>query len=282
MIAALLGTPSATELHVMTLNIRRDLGALAWPRADRWETRRPRLTALLRTEQPDVLGVQEALPAQAAAVCAALGPSFRHIGHGRLPGPRGEGCPLFYDADRLELRTWRQIALSRTPDRSGSRSWLSVTPRVAVEASFRDRRTDAMLTVLNTHLDAFSPWARLRQAQAVHDVAAASAAPVILLGDINASAGSAAWRALEADDVLRDSWTAAVSRRTPAWGTFAGYRTPRRGRRIDGILVSPALPVRRAGIDARQYGGGWPSDHLPVHALIDPASPAAVPPEEHA
>ena len=28
MIAALLGTPSATELHVMTLNIRRDLGAL--------------------------------------------------------------------------------------------------------------------------------------------------------------------------------------------------------------------------------------------------------------
>lgn len=184
MTAPLLGTPSATELHVMSLNIRRDLGALAWPRADRWEIRRPRLTALLRTERPDVLGVQEALPAQAAAVSAALGPSFRRVGHGRLPGPRGEGCPLFYDADRLELRTWRQVALSRTPDRPGSRSWLSVAPRVAVEASFRDRRTGAPVTVLNTHLDAFSPWARLRQAQAAHDLAAASATPVILLADV--------------------------------------------------------------------------------------------------
>ena len=278
MTAPLLGTPSATELHVMTLNIRRDLGALAWPRADRWEIRRPRLTALLRTERPDLLGVQEALPTQAAAVSAALGPSFRRVGHGRLPGPRGEGCPLFYDADRLELRTWRQVALSRTPDRPGSRSWLSVAPRVAVEASFRDRRTDAPVTVLNTHPDAFSPWARLRQAQAVHDLAAASATPIILLADVNAAAGLAPWRALEADDVLRDSWTAAVTRRTPAWRTFSGYRSPRRGHRTHGTLVSPTLSVRRAGIDARQYGGGWPSDHLPVHALIDLA-PAAAPEE---
>ncbi|WP_101844783.1 endonuclease/exonuclease/phosphatase family protein [Zhihengliuella sp. ISTPL4] len=281
MIAPLLGTTSATELHVMTLNIRRDLGVLAWPPADRWSVRRPRLAALLRAERPDVLGVQEALPAQGAAVSAALGPSFRRIGHGRLPGPRGEGCPLFYDADRLELRAWRQVALSRTPDRPGSRSWLSVSPRVVVEATFADRRTGAAVTVLNTHLDAFSPWARLRQAQAVHDVAAASAAPVILLGDFNAPAGTAPWRSLEADGILRDAWTSAVSRRTPAWGTYGGYRPPRRGRRIDGILTSPALPVRRAGINARQYEGGGPSDHLPVQALINFA-PAAVPPEETA
>lgn len=277
----LLGSPSTTELHVMTLNIRRDLGALAWPPADRWSVRRPRLTALLRAERPDILGVQEALPAQAAEVSAALGPSFHRVGHGRLAGPRGEGCPLFYDADRLELGGWRQVALSRTPDRPGSRSWLSVSPRVVVEASFRDRRTGAALTVLSTHLDAFSPWARLRQAQAVHDVAAAAESPVVLVGDFNAPAGTAPWCALEADDVLRDSWTAAVSRRTPAWSTFAGYRPPRRGRRIDGILTSPALPVRRAGINARQYGGGWPSDHLAVQALIDLA-PGAIPPEETA
>lgn len=281
MTAPLLGSPSTTALHVMTLNIRRDLGALAWPRADRWEVRRSRLRALLRAEQPDVLGVQEALPAQAAEVSAALGPSFHRVGHGRLAGPRGEGCPLFYDADRLELRGWRQVALSRTPDRPGSRSWLSVSPRVVVEASFRDRRTGAVLTVLNTHLDAFSPWARLRQAQRVHDIAATSTVPVILLGDFNAPAGTAPWRALEADGILRDAWTAAVSRRTPPWSTFAGYRSPRRGRRIDGILTSPALPVRRAGTNARQYGGGWPSDHLPVQALIDLA-PAVIPPEETA
>ena len=279
MTGPLLGVPSNSELHVMTLNIRRDLGALAWPPADRWEARRSRLTALLQAERPDVLGVQEALPAQAAHVAAALGPTFRIVGHGRLPGPRGEGCPLFYDADRLALREWSQVALSRRPGQPGSRSWLSVAPRVVVTATFRDRRTGRLLTVLNTHLDAFSPWARLRQAQAVQAIAAAARTPVLVLGDLNTTAGAAPWRALAAGDRLRDTWPTAASRRTPAWSTFGGYRPPRRGRRIDGILASPEFSVRRVGINPRQYGGGWASDHLPVQALIALAPPAVHPEE---
>lgn len=275
----LLGAAADTDLHVMTLNVRRDLGALAWPPEDRWPRRRPRVAVLLRAERPHVLGVQEALPAQAAVVRHALGPSYRMLGDGWLPGPRGEGCPLFYDAERLELRAGSQYALSRHPERPGSSSWLSL-PRVVVAALFRDRLTGREVTVFNTHLDAFSPWARLRQAQAIHRRAEAAAAPVIVLGDFNARAGSAPWRALQSGGLLTDTWTTAESRRTPAWGTFARYRPPRPGRRIDGILASPELRVRRAGINARRHEGGWPSDHLPVQVLFDLDSATPDRPEE--
>lgn len=275
----LLGAAADTDLHVMTLNVRRDLGALAWPPEDRWPRRRPRVAVLLRAERPHVLGVQEALPAQAAVARDALGPSYRMLGHGRLPGPRGEGCPLFYDAERLELRAWGQYALSRHPERPGSSSWLSL-PRVVVAALFRDRLTGREVTVFNTHLDAFSPWARLRQAQAIHRRAEAAAAPVIVLGDFNARAGSAPWRALQSGGLLTDAWNTAESRRTPDWGTFARYRPPRPGRRIDGILASPELRVRRAGINARRHEGGWPSDHLPVQVLFDLDTATPERPEE--
>lgn len=277
MSAPLLGRPRDTELLIMSVNVRRDLGVLAVRAADRWATRRDHVAAMLRAEQPTVLAVQESLPAQARAIRAALGPAYGSIGHGRRPGPRGEGCPVFYDRERLELLDGWQRALSDRPEVPGSIAWTSVLPRVVVGARFRDRRCGVEFTLLNTHLDAFSPWARRRQAAEVHAAAVAAGTPVVVTGDLNAAEGSAPWRALTADGVLRDTWRVADTRATPAWGTFAHYRAPRVGRRIDAILASAEVHVVRAGIDPRQHGGGWPSDHLPVQALVDLAPPAPGP-----
>ncbi|MCT1479131.1 endonuclease/exonuclease/phosphatase family protein [Microbacterium sp. p3-SID336] len=275
MTAPLLGPRGDTELLVMSFNVRRDLGRFTWRRADRWTTRRDRVAELLRTERPQLLGVQEAMLGQAAVIGSALGAAYRFVGHGRRPGPRGEGCPLFYDAEQLELLSWRQRALSDRPDVPGSTSWTALLPRVMVEAQFRDRGTGETLTAVNTHLDAFSAHARLRQAQALRGALPAPAERVIVMGDLNAPAGSAPWRALMDERLLRDAWTAAASHATPEWRTFAGYRRPRRGHRIDGILVSPDILVRSVGVDARMHDGGWPSDHLPVLALLDASSRGA-------
>lgn len=269
MTTPLLTPPSGTELLVMSFNVRRDLGLVALRPADRWSGRRHRVAAMLRAERPHVLGVQEALPAQAAAIRTALGPAYRSIGHGRLPGPRGEGCPMFYDRERLELLDAGQHALSDRPDVAGTTAWTSVVPRVLVRARFRDRRSTAVFTVLNTHLDAFSPWARHRQAAEVRAAAVAADTPVIVTGDLNTSEGSAAWRSLTSDGVLRDTWHTADTRATPAWRSFSNYRAPRRGRRIDAILASSDVRVARVGIDPRPHGGGWPSDHLAVQAVVD-------------
>lgn len=265
---ALIGPARAPDLHVMTFNVRRRMPALASRPADRWSTRRPLVQALLVAEQPTLLGVQEALRPQAAAIAEALGPRYRFIGHGRQPGPRGEACPLFYDADRLELLDWRQQALSDRPDEPGSVSWGNLIPRVLVRATFRDRVTSAVFLAVNTHLDVFSARARLRAAQEIRRLVADQPLPAIVTGDLNADPGSAPVHELLADRTLVDAWTAATACLTPEWGTYAGYRSPRPGRRIDWIAVSPEASVLTAAINGRSIDGGWPSDHLPVQAVL--------------
>ncbi|MCR2817521.1 endonuclease/exonuclease/phosphatase family protein [Microbacterium sp. zg.Y1090] len=269
MTAPLIGATEAPDLHVMTFNVRRRMPRLLARPADDWRRRRDRVAALLQGERPTLLGVQEALPDQAQAIGAALGPGYRRVGHGRQPGPRGEACPLFFDTERLQLVDWRQTALSDEPDRPGSTSWGNVIPRVLVRATLRDLSTGAVFAAFNTHLDVFSAQARLRGAEEIRRQVGGLALPAVVMGDLNAGPDSAAVAALLAADDLVDGWRAATQRLTPEWGTYGGYRAPRSGRgRIDWIAVTPDVEVRRAAINPQRIDGGWPSDHLPVQAVV--------------
>lgn len=262
------GRVDAPELHVMTYNIRRRLGIDPRP-ADRWSRRQEPLRLLLAAESPTVLGVQEAMPDQAAFIAATLGPRYRSIGRGRNRDGRGEACPLFYDADRLELIEAEQTALSAQPAEPGSRSWGSVVPRIVVSALFRDRATDARFGVMNTHFDPFSAAARVRSSEIVRGAASEATEPVIVMGDLNAAASSPALRVLLSGGVLRDAWANARTHLTPGWGTFVNYRRPRADApRIDWIVVTEDVRVLRAAIDGEPVDGRWPSDHLPVHAVV--------------
>ncbi|WP_109211680.1 MULTISPECIES: endonuclease/exonuclease/phosphatase family protein [Microbacterium] len=262
----LIGPVAAPFLHVMSFNIRRRMTGIAWRRADRWRHRAPAVRALLQLEQPTILGTQEAMPDQARAVLKALGARYRFVGRGHGRDGRGEGCPLFYDDERLELAEWEQTALSAHPHKSGSRTWGNLIPRIAVAARFRDRATGHEFTAINTHLDPFSPRSRLRAADALKTIAGFG--PTVLAGDLNAGADSRTLRALLDDGVLRDAWSTAERRVTASVGTFVNYRSPRPDRpRIDWILVTAGVDVERAAINARPIEGIWPSDHLPVQAV---------------
>ncbi|RLK52571.1 endonuclease/exonuclease/phosphatase family protein [Microbacterium telephonicum] len=262
-------------IQVMTLNVRRPLGVFTVRRADRWSGRRVHLARLLRHEAPTVLGAQEVTPGAAKLMQAALGPTYRFVGHGRAPGPRGEACPIFYDSERLALESWTQRALSDTPERAGSRSWGNPLPRVVVDAVFTDLRTGAQLAVVNTHLDPFSERSRIRSARLIREAAAARAEPVIVTGDFNSAPDSATARTLHLGGTLRDAWTAAESRASPEWGTHTSYRPPRPGPRIDWIAVGDGIRVLRAAIGGRRRLEVRASDHLPVRAglLIDGSGP---------
>lgn len=259
---------TGAALRVMTWNVRRPMCEWSWNRADRWSVRKPRLRALLQAERPSVLAAQEAVPEQARVIRDSLGGQYRWIGRGRSRDGRGEGCPVFYDSARLELRQWRQFALSETPEVPGSRSWGSMFPRIVVTAVFRDRSTGAMFRLVNTHLDPFSSRARLRSADVIRSLSAGSKEPVLVTGDLNAGPESPALERLQEGGCLVDAWHAAAERLTPEHGTLANYRQPRPGRRIDWILTSPDISVKRAWINAAQHLGGWPSDHLPVQAEV--------------
>lgn len=260
----------AASLPVMCFNVRRPLPALLSRGADRWSRREPLLAELLRRERPALLGAQEVLPGPATGIRNALGPSYRVVGVGRRAGGRGEGCPIFYDSERLDLLDHEQVALSDTPEVAGSRGWGNPLPRALVVATFRDRISDTVFSHLNTHLDPFSARSRVRSAAAVRDRAVRAGHPAIVTGDLNAGADSAAVRELLRDGRLVDAWAAADERSTPAWGTYAGYRSPvPDGPRIDWIAVTPSIHVRRAAIDPHPTRGRSPSDHLPVTATVE-------------
>ncbi|HET7414600.1 MAG TPA: endonuclease/exonuclease/phosphatase family protein [Arthrobacter sp.] len=263
----LLGPAHVPQLHVMTLNVRHPTPHLRRNHPDRWKLREPAVSALLRLERPTVLGLQEALPMQLAAVESALGNGYRRIGTGRRNGRVGEHCAICFDETRLELLDWRQEALSDTPDISGSIGWGNWIPRILVSALFRDRSTGHRFMVFNTHLDHLSAKSRIRSAEAIVDMLPKDV-PAFVTGDFNAGHRSRVHRAFTGGGTVLDSWNVAEQRLTEPWGTFLSYRPPKNnGRRIDWILTTPSITVRQVAVNTGKYDGGWPSDHAPVQLM---------------
>ena len=249
----------------MSLNIRRKVPFTARDDPDRWSTRAPRLRAMLHREQPAIVGVQEAMPQAVRLVLRGLGPDYRSIGYGRNSNRLGERTPIFYDSRRLRLETWSQLALSDTPEVSGSRGWGNRIPRMVVSGLFTDLATGASLHFLNTHFDHESQRARVRSAvmlaELVRDV------PAILTGDFNTDAHTAPYRSLVPP--LTDAFEDAPHKLSAEWGTFPDYATPVHDRkRIDWILATPGIEIVSAGIDARDYPERAGSDHLTVQAVV--------------
>ncbi|WP_349898388.1 endonuclease/exonuclease/phosphatase family protein [Parafrigoribacterium soli] len=267
--AAVVGPVDAPNLHVMSFNIRRRLPHLNPRSPDRWVHREPLIKRLLEAEQPSLVGVQEALFDQANFVRHALGERYRSVGYGREANRGGEGCPLYYDSKRLELLDWAQTALSDTPSVPGSTSWGNRTPRMLVDATFRDRAAGIEFQAINTHLDNYSRKARLRSADVLARIVTASPLPTILTGDFNTDADSEPYDLLTRPGLMIDSWDVAKERLTEAWGTFLGYRAPKHDRkRIDWILTTPTITTLKAAINVTRYERGWPSDHAPVQAVL--------------
>jgi endonuclease/exonuclease/phosphatase family metal-dependent hydrolase len=268
--APVIGPAVAPDLSVMSFNIRRRLPRpFSWG-GDRWATRAPLVGRLLAAERPTVVGLQEAFADQTDFVAHSLGPQYRAFGRGRNADGGGEGCPIVYDSDRLELLDWMQLALSSTPQVAGSRSFGNPMPRVVVVARLRDRATGMALRAVNTHLDPFSARSRLLGSRLIVDLLGRGAdTPTVLTCDANAPTGSPPYRQLTGEGGLADAWHSADDLLTPEWNTYSGYRAPRAGgRRIDWLLVGGGIRVRRAGINATRFDGRAASDHEPVQALL--------------
>ncbi|HEU5128499.1 MAG TPA: endonuclease/exonuclease/phosphatase family protein [Glycomyces sp.] len=262
--APLIGRAEAPRLHVMTYNLRAAGGRSPHP----WTRRRPLVAALLERERPTVLCTQEGRFRQLRELRADLdGYDWLHLG--REGGSRGESTAILWDERRLAPLEYDHLWVSRRPDVIGSRSWGSRAVRMLTWVHFEDLATGRDCYVVNNHLDHRSERARRKGARLNAELAARFRAPVVVAGDFNCPAGSAAHRTLTRIG-LADAWDAAEERLTPAsWGTFNGWRrTPAEGgARIDWILVR-GFTVDRAGVNARTEDDLPPSDHWPVQALL--------------
>jgi endonuclease/exonuclease/phosphatase family metal-dependent hydrolase len=252
-------------LHVMSFNLRR---GSATPNS--WALRRPLVAELLRRERPTLLGTQEGLYDQLKDIQRDL-PEHDWIGVGRGGGSHDEFTAVHYDTRRLEPLEFDHFWLSDTPDVIGSRSWGNRTIRMVTWVRFADLRTGGQFVAVNTHFDHESENSRLRSAVLLRDRIGGFAPdlPIVVTGDFNTPADrSAAYETLVTGAGLTDTWTAAAERTGPLYATFHGYGplVPD-GARIDWILTR-GVTVHTAGINTFTQDGRYPSDHLPVQALV--------------
>jgi endonuclease/exonuclease/phosphatase family metal-dependent hydrolase len=257
------------ELHVMSFNLR--YASDAPPNS--WHDRRPVVRTLLRRERPELIGTQEGLYGQLRDIQTDLPDHYDSIGLGREGGSRGEAMQIFYDSRRLEPLEFHHYWLSDTPEVVGSKTWGGCCPRMVTWVRFHDTATDTEFYAVNTHLEAFDPDARRQSADLVLQRMQAEfepRVPVVMTGDFNepAEEGRAVYDALVVGGPLADTWAESRSR-GERFGTFHGYeQLVEDGERIDWILTTPGIRARLAHINTFEQGGQYPSDHLPVQAVL--------------
>ena len=259
-------TAANPRLRVMTYNVRyaSDQGP------HRWQVRRPLAQRMLAEQNPDVIGMQEALYRQVKDFDQDL-PDHAWIGLGREGGSRSEFMAVFYRRERLDPVAFGHYWLSDTPNVIGSATWGHSNRRMVTWVRFLDRMSGKQFYLVNTHFDHEVRTAREKSARLVFERISKwnSSVPVLLLGDFNALAEqSEVYQTLVGPQRLVDTWLAAKER-GPLYDTFHGYRgLLRTGRRIDWILARGSVQVESSRVITFQQQGQFPSDHFPVVADV--------------
>ena len=262
MILSAAGMPAMaadTPLRIMSFNIRLPVESDG---VDYWETRKPLAVRMLEEQQPDVIGLQELVKAQADYLAREL-PQYAWLGRGRDADGGGERMGVFYRKDRLKVVESGDFWLSDTPDVPGSITWNHLYPRMVTWALFEQRSDGKRFYFFNTHL----PYreqdeaARVKGANAIAQRIAALPAnvPVVLTGDFNTTPDSDVHAVLAR--TLQDAWTTAP-RVEGSDATFHGF-TGTADRRIDWIFVKGVTLVSATSVTTRWHQR-YPSDHFPV------------------
>ncbi|KAE9020677.1 hypothetical protein PR003_g8918 [Phytophthora rubi] len=145
-----LSCSAASQLKVMSFNLRTSMANDPCP-SGCWEQRKWRVKQLVDKYEPDLIGTQEGAPDQIEFFQSQL--SFASTGECAGDCQSNERDSIFYKTDRWDLLNTSTFALSDTPDVIPSNTWGLQYLRAAVIARFRDKATDRVVCMLNTHFD---------------------------------------------------------------------------------------------------------------------------------
>lgn len=257
----------AQSLKVMTYNIRLNIasdGENAWP------NRKDFFTSQIQFYEPDIFGIQEALPDQVIDISNILG-QYAYIGIGRDGEGRGESSNIFYKKDRFKVLETQTFWLSETPGEI-SKGWDAALNRVCTYALLSDKTTGKRFWVFNTHLDHIGEMARTKSIKLILSKIEAVNRPdypVIFMGDFNSEPG--AERIISLKNEMVDSRSASKNAPFGPSGTFNGFKHNEPVTHlIDYIFISKneKLKVLKYAILSDSKDLKYPSDHLPVYVEL--------------
>lgn len=261
------------DIRVMSFNIR-----FANPQdgVDFWPNRKEMAASMIRFNEADIVGLQEAMRSQLDDLEALL-PGYAWYGLCRTDGsvnpePDNEFSAVLYRRDRFELLDSATFWLSENPDKVGSKGWDAALPRICSWIKLRDKRSGKEFYHFNIHFDHRGEQARAESAKLlvkrIGEIAGAS--PAILTGDFNCVPTDEPYRILTAKGSgLADALFLSEIPHHGPLSTWSGFQFPGMpGRRIDYIFVNNKVEVRKHAILSDCWSGRFPSDHLPVLAEI--------------
>ena len=278
----------AQEISVVTYNVRysnsSDTNA-----GNGWATRRAYLINLMNFQQPDLLGVQEAVQGQITDLESGL-KGYGRIGVGRNDGKEsGEHSSIFYKKDRMALHDHGDFWLSDTPEKPSkgfpSKGGSTTYYRICSWGKFLDRVTGSYIYYFNTHMDLDETNRQQSYyliKRKIQEIVGSVNAPIIISGDYNAVQTGDSYKLFYNSGFLYDCFNRA-KQKFMTNGTCPGFNAGNYStvsgelRRIDHIFVTKNFDVNHYGVlnpcyystagSADYYERAY-SDHSPVMAKL--------------
>ena len=258
------GKSSVSNLKVLSFNVRY---GTANDGENSWQFRKEQLFDLLRLENADIIGLQEALDGQLKEILAQF-PEYESIGVGREDGiAKGEYAAILFKKDKLKIAEKGWFWFSDKPDEPGSKTWGNNVTRICTWTLFNEKSTGKQFYFYNLHLDHESQTSREKSSQLLLKYIEGKTLPAIITGDFNAGEDNQAIKIL-----LKAGFEDSFRKIHPdvkEASTYHAFKGGTKGDKIDYILCTKDFKVSGAEINRTNRNGRYPSDHFPINALLE-------------
>ena len=250
---------TSEKVNIMTYNIRLDTETDG---INMWDNRKEGIVSLIKEEDVDILGIQEALPDQIDYLSNQL-KDYNYIGEGRNGGNSGEYSAIYFKSERISLKEEETFWLSETP-RVPSIGWDAAIKRIVTLGVFNIKNSKKELIVYNTHFDHIGKVAREKSAIMILNHITKNNyldKSLIVMGDLNANTDELTIKVLS--EKLEDSFKMIPLK--DSIGTFNGFDiNSKLSDRIDYVFTKNIKIIDYRHINKKLPNGLWPSDHLPI------------------
>ena len=250
---------TSEKINIMTYNIRLDTETDG---INMWDNRKEGIVSLIKEEDVDILGIQEALPDQIDYLSNQL-KDYNYIGEGRNGGNSGEYSAIYFKSEKISLKEEETFWLSETP-RVPSIGWDAAINRIVTLGVFYIKNSKKELIVYNTHFDHIGKVAREKSAIMILNHITKNNyldKSLVVMGDLNANTDEPTIKVLS--EKLEDAFK--MNPLKDSIGTFNGFDiNSKLSDRIDYIFTKNIKIIDYRHIDKKLPNGLWPSDHLPI------------------
>ena len=251
-------------IKIMSFNIR--TGTSDKGTANAWDKRKAGVYEMLKTEEPMIVGLQEARKFQRTEILKAC-PDYEGFGVCRDTGKdvEGETGSVIYNKNLCSIEKYGYFWLTEKDTSTPNVGWDATYKRMATWAVVKVTRNGKRFFFINTHLDHEGPQAQAGGMQVIMQKFAelnTEKLPQVLVGDFNTLQTSDIFKVCE--ETMYNARLKASS--SDNIGTFNNWGSS--NKIIDHIFLSPDFKIRSYCTANSAYAGvRYISDHYPIFVL---------------